>query len=234
MTILQEIDSDVWVAQQPLTYFGLSIRTRMTVVRLKSNELVIISPIRLEQTVVEQLNRVGQVRHIIAPNLYHYMFVSEMAKCYPEAILWATQGLREKVPSLPISKLLGEDETPFSPELQHILFEGFRTLVPSGAEPLNEYIFFHLATRTLIVTDAAFNFDRTFPWLTQLVARVSGIHSTLSPSLLEKIATTEREKVKKSVKSILKWDFDRVIMAHGSVVASGGKTAFSNAYRFVY
>lgn len=34
MGMLRALDRDLWVAEQPLRYFGLSIGTRMTVVRL--------------------------------------------------------------------------------------------------------------------------------------------------------------------------------------------------------
>ncbi|MGB3299764.1 MAG: hypothetical protein WBA76_15970 [Phormidesmis sp.] len=42
---LREIDKDIWVIEQPLRYFGLSVGTRMTVVRLTNCKLAIISPI---------------------------------------------------------------------------------------------------------------------------------------------------------------------------------------------
>ncbi|MEM6452659.1 MAG: DUF4336 domain-containing protein [Cyanobacteria bacterium P01_D01_bin.105] len=230
---LQEIDLNLWVAQQPLRYFGLGIRTRMTVIRFANDELVIISPIRLNPKAIQQLDDLGKVSHIIAPNLYHYMFAADFQAQYPDSIFWATPGLKEKEPDLAIDKTIGEENFPFASELKSIFFDGFRTLVPSGFESLNEWVFCHVATRTLIITDAAFNFDRTFPWSTQLAARASGIYNRLSPSLLEKLAITEKETLRSAVASILDWDFDRVIMAHGQVVECGGKQAFSHAYSFL-
>ncbi len=87
-------------------------------------------------------------------------------------------------------------------------------------------MFFHVASRTLILTDAAFCFDQSFPWLTQLVTKVGGGYESLSPSLLERMATTDKETVKAAAEQVLRWNFDRVIMAHGSIVEQGGKEQF--------
>lgn len=74
--MLREIDKNLWVAEQPLKYFGLSVGTRMTVIRLANGELVVISPIQIDEATIQQLNQIGDVAHIIAPNLYHYLFTS--------------------------------------------------------------------------------------------------------------------------------------------------------------
>lgn len=231
--MLKAVDLNIWVAEQPLKYFGLSIRTRMTIVRLNNNDLAIISPIQISQSIIQQLDQIGKVQHIIAPNLYHYLFAADFKQHYPKSIFWATPGLKEKEPDLPIDKILEAGQIPFLSQLNALFFDGFRTLVPSGAESLNEFVFLHPQTRTLILTDAAFNFDETFPLTTQIAARIGGAYKTLSPSWLEKMAISEKEKVKASVESVLKWDFDRVIMAHGAIVEAGGKQAFSDAYRFL-
>jgi hypothetical protein len=66
--------------------------------------------------------------------------------------------------------------------------------------------------------------------LTQFATRVLGGYKRLSPSVLERIATTDKERVKKSVELVLNWDFERVIMAHGSIVEQNGKEMFKQGY----
>ncbi|MFK8186627.1 MAG: DUF4336 domain-containing protein [Phormidesmis sp.] len=231
--MINKIDHNFWVAEQPIKYFGLSIRTRMTIIQLQNGELVVISPINLNAQAIQQLSALGRIGHIIAPNLYHYMFANQFKEQYPNAIFWAAPGLKEKKPNLSIDKTIGEEPFTLQSELDYIFFDGFRTLVPSGFESLNECVFLHPETGTLILTDAAFNFDQTFPWITRLVTRISGSYNALGPSTLEKLAITEKQKLKNAVNTILKWDFDRVVMAHGSVVERGGKEAFAKAYMFL-
>jgi hypothetical protein len=54
--MLRKIDESIWVAEQPLRYFGLSIGTRMTVVQLANCELAVISPIQMSDALVNHLN----------------------------------------------------------------------------------------------------------------------------------------------------------------------------------
>jgi hypothetical protein len=39
--------------------------------------------------------------------------------------------------------------------------------------------------------------------------------------------------VRKSIETILEWDFDRVVMSHGDILATGGKEQFRQAYEFL-
>ena len=64
---LQKIDENVWVAEQPIRYFGLSIRTRMTVLRLADRELAVISPIRIDEVLAGELDCLGDDRPYHSP-----------------------------------------------------------------------------------------------------------------------------------------------------------------------
>jgi Domain of unknown function (DUF4336) len=228
--MLRKIDADVWVADAPFKYLGLSVGTRMTVVRLSNGELAVISPIQVDNATSQQLNNLGTVSHIIAPNLYHYLFASDFKNLYPKAIFWATSGLEVKKPELPIDRIIDSNTDSFLNDLQCVLFDGFKTLGLKGLDVVNELVFFHPKSRTLILTDTAFHFDDSFPLITQFAARLLGGYKSLSPSLLEKVATTEKAKVKLAVQKILDWDFERVIMAHGSIIESQGKQSFKAGY----
>ncbi len=228
--MLKEIDRDIWVAEAPFKYFGLSVGTRMTIIRLNNRELAVISPIQVDSVVNRQLDELGIVSHIIAPNVYHYLFASDFKALYPKAIFWATSALKLKKPELPIERIINDDEDSFPGDLQHLLFDGLQTIDFNGFNLLNELVFFHPKSRTLILTDTAFHFDDSFPIITQFAARVIGGYKNLSPSLLEKVASTEKAKLKLAIQKILVWDFERVIMAHGSIIESQGKQRFKAGY----
>ncbi len=228
--MLKKIDKDIWVADAPFKYFGLSVGTRMTVIRLANRELAVISPIQIDNATSLELDKLGTVSHIIAPNLYHYLFASDFKNLYPKAIFWATPGLEVKKPELPIDRTISSNADIFLSELQCVLFDGFKTLGLKGLDIVNEWVFFHPQSRTLILTDTAFHFDDSYPLITQFATRIIGGYKSLSPSLLEKVATTEKGKVKLAVQKILDWDFERVIMAHGSIIESEGKQKFKAGY----
>lgn len=228
--MLREIDRDIWVAERPLRYFGLSVGTRMTVIRLTSGELVVISPIQIDDATVDRFSKLGTVSHIIAPNLYHYLFAADFQKLYPNALFWAAPGLDTKKPELKIDRTIDPNASSLWDGIEHIFFDGFSTLTLGGFDPIDEFVFFHIASRTLILTDTALHFDESYPIVTQLATRILGGYKSLSPTLLERIATTDKEKISKSVDRVLNWDFDRVVVAHGRIVDRNGKAMFVQGY----
>ena len=140
--------------------------------------------------------------------------------------------METKQPEIAIDKVFFEDEIDFKSELEYILFAGFQVSLITKAATLNEVVFYHRKSKTLILTDTTFNFDRSFPWLTQLGAKVMGSYDTLRPSLLEKLVIQDKEKVKASVEKIFSWDFQRVVMAHGSIVEDNAKNQLKKGYEW--
>jgi len=231
--MLRKIDVNLWVAEQPLKFWKFEVGTRMTIVRLKNGNLIVFSPVQVDEETIQQIDEIGKVSYIIIPNLYHHLFVAEFQAIYPEAQLWTVPGLELKRPDLKSDRILNKDEASIWDEIEYFFFEGFQAIVDfSGFSTVNEFIFFHKESRTLIITDTSLNFDETFTLTTQLIGRAIGSYKTLRPSLLEKIATKEKELVKDSVEKILNWDFERVIMAHGTIVESDGKEKFKRGYEW--
>lgn len=228
--MLKEIDSNIWVAEQPLKYLGIDVGTRMTVIRSKNNQLSIISPIKINDAIKKQLDEIGIVTNIIAPNLFHYLFAFNCKNLFPTSTFWADLDLKKKKPELPIDKTFDYEGGNLDDHLKYTFFDGFKTITLNGFSPLNEFIFYHVLSKTLILTDTAFNFDENFSFSTKLVFRLIGGYNNLSPSLLEKVATTDKNKIKNTLQKILNWDFDRIIMAHGSIIESNGKEQFIKGF----
>ena len=231
--MLKQIDRHLWVAEQPLKFLGLEVGTRMTVIKLSNGSLVIISPIEINSEIQQQLGNIGTVRYIIAPNLFHYLYLAQAQQIYPQAETIAPQGLAAKQPDLKIDRVFTQDPVEFDSELEFVRFEGFQVLIPPKVKVINEIVFYHPASKTLIITDSAFNFDRSFPFATQLAARVLGSYQVLKPYLLDKIASQDKPKLKQSIDKILAWDFQRVIMAHGTIVEHEAKAQLSAGYRWL-
>ena len=230
--MLRNVDENLWVAEQPLKYFGLNVGTRMTVIRFENGDLAVISPIDVDKEMTDRLNQLGKVKSIIAPNFFHYLFLEKFKTLYPQAKLYGPSGLKVKIQDLPIDCFLEESREYFSGELEYRLFDGVNTFVPGGASPLNEYVFFHRQSQTLILTDTAFYVDENFSIAIQLAARVSGGFKQLRPSFLEQFATSDRQRVCLSAQTLLQWDFKRAIVAHGSIVEKDAKRQFREGYEW--
>jgi hypothetical protein len=230
MMSLQKITANIWIAKLPLRFLGLSVGTRMTIVRLRDDRLVVISPIKLNPELIRQIDALGRVCLIIAPNRYHHLFAKEFKQQYPEALLWAARGLQEKRPDLPIDRIIEDFDGNIDGELFYQQFAGINAPSLKGADPLNEVVFYHPSSRTLIITDIAFHFDETAAWETRLAGKLLGGYKALEPTVLEKWFMGDRASVEKSIRSVLQWDFERVIMAHGTTIEVGGKRRLKEGY----
>ena len=231
--MLHKVDRHLWVAEQPLKFFGLEVGTRMTAILLSGDRLLLISPIKIEPDTKAELDRLGEVKFAIAPNLFHHLYLEDCKNIYPQAELIAPPGIESKQPNLAIDKIFTRAEIDFNGELAYTLFVGFQVFVPPKIATVNEIVFFHPETKTLIITDSAFNFDRSFPWITQLAARVIGSYNKLKPSQLEKVAIQDRAAVRQSVDKILAWDFTRVILAHGKIVENNAKEQLTAGFEWL-
>ncbi|GAB4379557.1 MAG: hypothetical protein Kow00121_33940 [Elainellaceae cyanobacterium] len=66
-----------------------------------------------------------------------------------------------------------------------------------------------------------------------MIAKFFGGYQRLRPSLLEKIATRDRGQVRQSLQPIFAWDFERVVMAYGSIVEQDGKQQLQPGYEWL-
>ncbi len=103
-----------------------------------------------------------------------------------------------------------------------------------GLPIFNEVIFLHRATRTLIVTDLVFNVYEADGVLAPVLMRLNGMWKRFGPSrALRVMMSRNRERAKEDLKRIQQWNYDRVIMAHGRVLESGGREAMERAFAFL-
>src|SRR5262249_26417578 len=135
---------------QPLRFWGVSVGARMTVLRLASGHLLVHSPIALRPPLRAEVDALGTVRYLVAPNRYHHLFINEWLRVYPHAQAFAAPGLPEKRPDVAFAGVLDDGAGPWAPEVLHAPWR--------GAPQLNEVHFLHQPTRTLILTDAVHNF----------------------------------------------------------------------------
>src|SRR5215469_6797795 len=95
--MLKDFGRDIWTVDGPnIAVAGFHYPTRMAVIRLSDGSLFIWSPVRLTDALRAELDAVGQVRHIIAPNSLHHLFIPEWARAYRGAKIYAPPRLRRK------------------------------------------------------------------------------------------------------------------------------------------
>lgn len=223
---LRSLAPNLWVADRPLKLWVGDIGTRMTVIRLADEGLFLHSPVRLDADTRRALDALGPVRCIIAPSKVHHFFVGDYVAAYPEARICGAPGLAHKRKDLRFDAVLSDEAPPEwrADIAQHV----FR-----GAPAINEVVFCHRATRTLLLTDLAFNVPpdktagaRLFYWLVAAAGR-------FGPHRLVRFMIRDRHAARQSAQTILAWDFDRIIVTHGDVLETGGRARFSDAFAFL-
>ena len=80
-----------------LVLHGVLSTTYQTLVRFQGST----SRPFLERTLAD-LDRLGPVTHIVAPNAFHHLFAAERKAAHPDAVLHAPEALRRKRPDLAI------------------------------------------------------------------------------------------------------------------------------------
>src|SRR6185503_5363363 len=223
---MRELARDIWIAERPQRFYGLEVGTRMTVIRLLDGRLLLHSPIVLDAEVRRELDAIGRVRFVVAPNRVHHLHAGEVAEAYPEARLWVAPGLDRKRPDLRFVAVLG-DEPPaeWRGQVDQVFFRG---------RPYeNEVVFCHRASGTLVMCDLAFNFGPRTATATRLLMTLLRSYGHFGPSTLDPWLIRDRGAARQSLERILAWDFDRVIVAHGDILPSGGREALRRGYAWL-
>ena len=203
------VPNSIWHAQQPLKFGPISLTTRMTIVRLRDGSLWVHSPIAPTPDLVDELQKVGIVRYVVAPNKSHYLFFLAFLNAYPSAQGFIAAGLEKKRPDLSRFSQLPR-EAPWGSELQGYFIEGLPIL--------NETAWFHGDTDTLILTDLLFCFSESNRGITRLGTKLLGVHGKLGMSRTMKLATKDKQALARSVLPLLSLPVQRVIVAHDQIV----------------
>ena len=224
--MLHKLAENLWVVERPQRFYGIEVGSRMTVMRLEDGSLLLHSPVALDAQLRREVDALGTVRYAVAPNRVHHLHAGAVARAYSEARLWVAAGVERKRPDLDIAGVLS-DEAPaeWKREVDQRYFRG---------RPFeNEVVFLHRASRTLLLCDLAFNFGSTAPVVTRLVMTLLGGYGCFRPTRLDPFLIRDRRAARCSLDQILLWDFDRVVVAHGDVLESGGREALRAGYRWL-
>ena len=223
---MRALAPDLWVVDRPQRFYGLAVGTRMSVIRLADGSLLLHSPVVLDADLRRALDALGPVRFAVAPNRVHHLYAGDVAKAYPGTRLWIGPGLERKRPDLVYAGILG-DEAP--PEWRGQVDQTFF----AGRPYENEVAFFHRASRTLVLCDLAFNFGPSAPFATRVWMRLIRSYGRFGPSTLDPLLIRDRRAARASLERILAWDFDRVIVAHGDVLETGGHAQLARGYAWL-
>lgn len=221
INVYKPVAHDIGVVDGPFEYFAVAglqmpmpFTTRMTVVRLDDGDLFLHSPIAYDQRLADELREMGIVRHLVSPNQWHYAHIGEWQKAFPEAVAWASPGVRRRARARQIDVHFTRELEEEPPAEWHDEID--QTLIPGGI--FKEFVFFHKASRTLILADTIMNLELDKldqPWRT--LTELSGMYHPRGqiffgmrlPLLLQK------KKARAAIEKIRSWQPERIVLSHG-------------------
>lgn len=227
--IPQRFGRDIWTVDGArVRMFGIPFSTRMTIIRLQSGGLWLHSPITAPDAIFMALGRLidslGTVEYLVAPNKIHSLGIPAWRARYPEACIWVSPGFKARHGDIPFDDVLGEHPRPEWAE--EIDFHPF-----AGSRWLDEVVFLHRASKTLIVTDLIQKHEpesETGFW--RWVKKQVGVLGADGGTARDLRATfNDRAAAKSSREFILRWDFDRLILCHGLCTKCNARSVVADA-----
>ena len=220
MTTLRSFGKDLWVIDgDPVRMYAIPFSTRMTIVRLESGSLWIHSPVAPTPERIAEVERLGSVEYIVAPNRIHSLGINPWKALYPEAKVWVSPKFLERHNDIKAESVFGSGSRPeWSNEIEYHIF--------AGSFYLDEVVFFHKKSRTLIMTDII---QKHAPsqnsWFWRQVKHLAGVLGKEGGVSLDLRATfNDKNLAKKSKETILSWDFNCLVISHGYCVKENAKS----------
>lgn len=212
---LKTVADGVWIVDgQPIKAGGLLLPVRMTVVKLSAGGLLLYSPIRYTPDLHGDIAGMGPIRHIVAPNVGHWMFVRDWQLACPDAKTWAVPELRYRAQVRAAGLRIDDDLGPVSPADWRDDID--QVLVRSSF--FTEVAMLHRPSRTLTVADLVLNVEgQGMPPLSRIMAKALGILAPdgRAPLYLRLLLRLNRAAVADAAARLVAMEPRRVIVSHG-------------------
>jgi hypothetical protein len=83
--VAEYVKDSIWLKRYPVRFAGMNFSARSTLIRLLNGDLLVHSPSPIDDELIQQIAAIGRVEHIVAPGNYHYFYVSDWQRSYPDA-----------------------------------------------------------------------------------------------------------------------------------------------------
>lgn len=236
---LKPVADDVWIVDGPeiaMSYVGgrtVPFTTRMTVARLPDGSLWLHSPTELTDALAAEIEALGSVRHIVAPNRIHFWWVGDWKRRYPQARTYAAPKVADQAGKK--GRFHAFDVTLGAQAPRDWQGAIDQVLVPGGF--MSEVDFLHVPSRTLVLADVIENFEPQrirSPWL-RLLVKLTGATTPDGTMPLDLRLTFWRHRgaVREAVEKMLAWKPQRVLLCHGEWYQRDADARLRHAFRWI-
>lgn len=238
LNVPKAIADNIWVVDGSIVRMSMyavtiPFTTRMTIVRLENGDLWCHSPIELTPELQARVDALGPVRHLISPNKIHYAHIQSWVEAYPEAIAWASPGVRDRAAhqQIPVTfhhELQDAPPVQWAEEIDQLHFQGSRFM--------DEVVFFHRSSHTLILADLIENFElnKVSPAFGALL-KVVGVTAPHGKTPLDlRMTFWGREgEARPCFERMMQWQPEKIVLSHGQCFEKNGTEELQRAFQWV-
>lgn len=234
LNCLKPVADDIWIVDGPsIRFYGMGFSTRMTVVRLANGDIWLHSPTKISDALKAEVAALGPVRHLIAPNWIHYAYISEWQRAFPDTRAYAAPGVMARAKKHGMKIRFDEDLSQSAPDA----WAGqIKQMIVEGSKIHREAVFFHDASRTLILTDLIENFEPDkLGWFLRILTRIGGIQDPdgQMPRDMRMTFAKNIGQLKAAVEQMIDWGPERIILAHGRWYDRDAVAELKRSFRWV-
>lgn len=219
MAELISIDENIWLQKHPLRLIGMEMGRNVTILRLESGKLILHSTAPFSDEDKASIEELGEPGWLLDASNFHDTLVSEGRSAFPLLPYYAPDGFPGATNPQPLSSPPEE----WKDELDVIAIEGM--------PKIQEHVFFHRSSGTLIVADLLFNQPADVPGWTRVGLRmISGIRQHPGCSRMYRFMIRDRGAFEASLHRILELPIRRIIVGHGDPIEEDARTKLHSIF----
>jgi hypothetical protein len=236
LNTLKPVADEVWIVDGPIIRFGvpgfrMPFPTRATIIRLEDGDLFIHSPTSFDAGLKAEVDKIGTPRWLIGPNRLHYWWIPDWHAAYPDADIYLAPKTAEQAEAR-----LDFDYRTLDRQSDYPWDRQIKTLPINGAY-MTEVAFLHTPSRTLVLTDLIENFEpeKTATLLMRFLTWAGGVRDPdgCTPRDMRLTFLRSKAQVRPAVETMVDWDPERIILAHGRWYDRNGGAELRRAFRWI-
>jgi hypothetical protein len=231
--VLKAVADDVWIVDGPIIRFGapwpkMPFPTRMTIIRIGA-DLFVHSPISLTPELKSEVARLGRPRWIVGPTRIHYWWIPDWHTAFPDADVYLAPRIKQQARGRIDFPCLDLDRTAGYP------WDSAIVTLPIAGNYMTEVEFFHHPSRTLVLTDLIENFEpqKLNSFVMRWLTRIGGVQDPNGAMPRDMRLTFVRPALKAAVETMIGWNPERIVIAHGRWYDRDGANELRRAFRWL-
>ena len=220
---IKKIDEGVWCLESYFLSLGCRGSLRMTILKTQSG-LLLYSPVALNAEHVASIRALGKVTDIVAPNLFHHMYLRPCVAAFPDANCWVPEGLLEKIGPVDGAQIITPD----------IIFgndDNIKKFTLTGHR-IQETMIFHEPSRTLLTADLLYNYQSEQYPAEKLFFWMIGNYGRPNVAFYHRFSIKDKSSIQCMIDTVTSWPINRIIMSHGRIIESADAgTIFADAWK---